>query len=371
MPHLYSTTIERECQALLASNTIESFRKHRSFRTSYEPLVLPTLNERQTAAWHDCASEVWITPDGEVSSTVSCHNRFCAVCSWRDARRKYAYTMRAMQELEPLNLQYLLLTVTVRNVTGCQLRQELDKLMQSINRMQSCRTWRRRVIGYIRSLETTYNVKEDTYHPHLHFILAVAPDYFTNPDLYLQTGEWREMWERSARLDYVSQVNIKPIKGDNIKGAVCEVSKYAVKLSSVIETGMFEPVQTIADAVRGRRLVAYGGQFKSLNKLLKEEDKAARTINRGVEGYVYKLVNGSYQLQEGGINHRERPIAPWVLEAVKDATRQYKRLEANELEAVAISMLDSLPDDATPDSLFKRIRTMGAKRAALAKASNG
>lgn len=348
MYHNYNTTNPAECQDLLASNTIEAFAHHRAYRDTYEPLIIPTLNERQARAWRDCASEVWVRPDGTVSSTISCHCRFCSICAWRDSRRKYSYTMRAMEQLQPLGLHYIFFTVTVRNCIRDDLRPMLDTLMQAVNRMQSTNTWRNRVVGYIRSMETTYNNDKtspnyNTYHPHIHYILAVPPDYYDNTALYLSAAQWRQLWERSARLDYTAQVKIESIKGEDIKAAVCEVSKYALKLSSVIETGDAEPTKTIADAVRGRRLVAYGGIYKDIQRQIKASDRAERDLNRDISGYVYKLKEDGYELVSPTPIQRERIPRQRVLDDIRTLEEAYRRKSTQDLEALAISLVDSPP----------------------------
>lgn len=367
----YYTTNQEECQELLASDTIQAFAKHRAYRDSYEPLILPTLNERQQQAWADCASEVWVRPDGTVSSTVSCHNRFCSVCAWRDARRKFSYTMRCMEQLQPLNLKYAFYTVTIRNCNGAELRPQLDNLMAAINRMQSTNTWRRRVVGYIRSLETTYNAAANSYHPHIHYILALPPDYYENPDLYLSGAEWRQLWQRSAKLDYIAQVKIEAIKGPDIKAAVCEVSKYALKLGSVMESGDVEPTQTIAAAVKGRRLVAYGGLYKDIQKQLKASDRAERELSGDISGYVYKLVNGSYELISPTVQQRSRPYSKATTEAIQSLTDVYRRTRnKQELESLAVALIDSPPDTKTAaEKLSHKIKAIAAAGAYNSKVS--
>lgn len=377
MYHSYYTTKPADCQELLTSNTIEAFARHRAYRDSYEPLITPTLNERQQQAWKDCASEVWVRPDGTVSSTVSCHNRFCSICAWRDARRKYSYTMRTMEQLQSLNLRYIFYTVTVRNCTASELRPQLDSLMAAINRMQSTNTWRRRVLGYIRSMEITYNSdidspNYDTYHPHIHYIIALPSDYYdTSSNLYLSAAEWRQLWQRSARLDYTAQVKVEAIQGSDIKSAVCEVSKYALKLSSVVELGEATPTQTIAAAVKGRRLVAYGGLYKDIQRHLKAADKAERELNGDVSGYVYRLVNGSYELISPIIQQRSRAYRKATLEATQSLTDIYNRTRTKqELEALATSLIDSPPETkSAAERLTHKIKVMAASAAYNGKAS--
>ena len=202
----YNITENDNCQEakeLLASNTLPEFKRHIEYRRKYQKLIYPTMNESQKALWDVCSTDIWVRKDGTVAALNSCRNRFCAICNWRAARKRYCYTYRAMEQLENQGkYAYLFLTMTIQNCQDWELKQTIGNIMEAVNRMQSTKTWRKRVKGYIRQTEITYNDKADSYHPHLHYIVAVPRDYFTSPDLYMQTWQWRELWEKSMRLDY-------------------------------------------------------------------------------------------------------------------------------------------------------------------------
>lgn len=323
---------------ILQSNTINAFKKHLTYRNKYQDLVRPTLNPNQLALWDTCSSDIWVRDDGTVAALNSCRNRFCAVCTWRAARRRYSYTIRAMRELESEGTYaYLFATMTLKNCKDWELPEYIDKLMTGINRMQSCRTWRNRVIGYIRQLEITYNNDKtspsyDTYHPHFHYILCVPRSYFTDSTLYLDTYEWRQMWERSLRLDYTTQYKLEAIRAwddQALIGQVCEISKYQLKLSSVVETGQAHPVQIIADAIKGRRMVAYGGIYREINQRLKQADKAA--VSETVEGthYHYSEEERDYVPTNTATFKREATerIPEWYLEGER-LRKQIRRVVA-------------------------------------------
>lgn len=283
---------------LLESNTLKEFKKHIAYREKYQKLIYPTMNESQKALWDICSTDIWVKKDGTVAALNSCRNRFCAICNWRAARKRYCYTYRAMKQLEYQGkYAYLFLTMTVRNCKDWELKQTLDNIMAAVNRMQSTKTWKARVKGYIRQTEITYNEKEDSYHPHLHYIVAVPKTYFTTPELYLQTWQWRELWEKSMRLDYYCQFKLETIKAWDERtmiGQVCEISKYQLKLSSVVEKGKSFPVQIIAQAIKGRRMVAYGGIYAEINKSIKKADK--ENIENILEGthYIWNAEKSDY-----------------------------------------------------------------------------
>ena len=383
MLYSYNNTNQPICQEeisevdeLLTANTLDAFRRHRRYREKYAELIYPTMNENQRILWDTCSTDIWVRNDGTVSALNSCRNRFCAVCNWRAARKRYSYTYRAMQELENEGeYAYLFATMTLKNCADWQLPEYIDMMMQGINRMQSTRTWRRRVLGYIRQLEITYNESADTYHPHYHYILCVPKSYFTDPDLYLDTAEWRKLWERSLRLDYTAQYDLQGVQAwdeNALIGQICEISKYQLKLSSVIESGQGFPVRVIADAIKGRRMVAYGGIYKIINLRLKNEDKAALTDK--IEGTHFHFNGNDYEvgtaqgatrpsyLSAGKLEHellRSRMKAaikaanegekqrhkdkPKIKPNKQEITLEERKTRFYEVESELIQMLDSPP----------------------------
>ena len=313
----------REKEELMQSNTLSAFKKHIAYREKYQNTIIPTLNENQKALWELCATNVWMRKDGTVASVNSCRNRFCAICNWRAARKRYCYTYRAMELIDAEGkYSYLFLTMTMRNCQDWELSKTLSDIMAAVNRMQSTRKWKKRVKGYIRQTEITYNDEKDTYHPHLHYIVAVPKEYFTDESLYMQTWEWRELWERSMRLDYYSQFKIDAIGGwseGRMVHEVCEISKYQIKLSSVVESGKRYPVQIISNAIRGRRMVAYGGIYAEINRQLRNADKENAEDEVKATLYEYDGNARDYeQRQEGNIR-------------MKQAENQYENSEAQKL----------------------------------------
>jgi hypothetical protein len=285
--HNEFTTSRAESQEEFANlDTLQSFLNHRAYRDEYEYQVIPNLTESQKERWDDCSTQLWVRLDNTVSAVNSCKNRMCAICNWRNARKKYSITYQAMQKIEIENdFNYLFLTLTVKNTSAEKLKSTVDDMMEGINRMQSCKRWKKTVRGYVRNMEITYNPNTSEYHPHLHYIIAVNRDYYSNEDIYLSTYDWREMWERSLRLDYVSIVHIETIqKGENLAHAVAEVSKYAVKMAKLVDQDQPEAVKVLMRTLRRRRLIAYGGIYKDITKSLKNAEKRENCYTGEPEG---------------------------------------------------------------------------------------
>ncbi len=92
---------------------------------------------------------------------------------------------------ETTRTAYILLTLTVRNCEANDLSSTLDAMLAGWERMTKTKPWKRVALGAFRALEITHNVDPksdsyDTFHPHIHAVIAVKPSYFTSRDYLSQ-----------------------------------------------------------------------------------------------------------------------------------------------------------------------------------------
>lgn len=124
--------------------------------------------------------------DLKLTSANFCKVRLCPMCSWRRSLKIFGQVSKVMDHVEEnYNYRYIFLTLTVRNCYGEDLRDTLDLMTKSFNKLSERKAFKQAVKGYFRSLEITYNKKDNTYHPHFHMILAVDNSYFTQSKIYL------------------------------------------------------------------------------------------------------------------------------------------------------------------------------------------
>lgn len=289
---------EKEIKELLDADLFKNFIERKDERERYEFQVLPWLTSGQAGAWRDCSSVIWIKDDGTVSAINSCKNRVCTICNWRNARKKFSI-MRQIFEIvdEQIHMEYLLVTCTIKNVKAEKLSQTLSDMMQAVNRMQSSRQWKKRVKAYVRNVEITYNKKRNDFHPHIHYIIGVPTDYYKNPDLYWKTYHWRSLWETSMKVDYNSQFDLEPIKrGTDLEHSLCEISKYAVKMTAAVKEKSPEVVHQLMLSMKRRRLIAYGGLFKEAFKAIRADRKNGADHDGRPEGtpYIYSEFDKRY-----------------------------------------------------------------------------
>ncbi|MGT2625547.1 protein rep [Streptococcus thoraltensis] len=204
-----------------------------------------------------------------------CKNKLCPMCNWRRSM-KYSYqTSRIVDEAikqEP-KARFLFLTLTVRNVKGEDLNVTLTSLTQSFDRLFRRVKVKKNLLGYLRSVEITYNEIEKTYHPHIHVLMMIRPSYFRSSDDYISQKEWGDMWSQSLKVNYFPIVDIRVVKQSyqGIEKAIVETAKYPVKPMNLDVTEK----QVVDDLYQGlyrKRQLGFGGLFKTIKKELELDD---------------------------------------------------------------------------------------------------
>lgn len=223
------------------------------------------------------------TETGEVTRRLDaanfCRDRLCPMCQWRKSLVTFSQLSAIMDRIdaERPGLVPVFLTLTMRNVASDGLADGVTHILKAWGTLTAKRTnpqFNAIMAGWFRALEITYNAKDRTWHPHIHAVLLMPPEYFTDPALYRDHAAWVAEWRKALRADYDPVVDIRTIKNDRAK-AVAEVSKYAVKPGEWIsddECVTDANVELLATVLRGRRLVAFGGLMMQARKALKQVD---------------------------------------------------------------------------------------------------
>lgn len=228
-----------------------------------------------------------------------CKARLCPMCNWRRSLKIAFQNKKIIQTVnEREKVQWVFLTLTVRNVEGDKLKNTMDQMTKAWNNFSRYAKFKKSIKGYFRALEVTRNWDKEsewygTYHPHFHVLLCVPNSYF-QAKYYVKQEEWTSMWQRAMKLDYTPIVHVAKVKPkkessdfvemeQEIKksiaeqNAIFEVSKYPVKDTDVIRGNKVTPenVQTVKDldkALAYKRLISYGGLLKEIHKELNLSD---------------------------------------------------------------------------------------------------
>lgn len=217
-----------------------------------------------------------------------CRDRLCPVCAWRLAIKRISEmipTVDRIAELYP-GSKAIHVVLTVKNCQLSDLRYVLDTITTGFTRIKKTALWKEYILGYMRSVEVSYNDETGEYHPHIHCICIVESNYIRQ----ISIGEWSELWQKAARLDYKPHVwathaykkqkphvaiedEIYPIEqSDEILGAakkaIIEATKYAMKPTSLVSIAQAGDIAAIARAVAGFRMISYGGCVKKIRREL-------------------------------------------------------------------------------------------------------
>lgn len=239
-------------------------------------------DERKFERIMNCATYLGFKQTEEVKKLKEanfCRVRLCPTCAWRRSLKVGGQMSKIMSAIQN-DYAFIHLVLTVRNVYGDQLREELDNLSKAWNRLIGYKDIKNVVKGYYRATEVSHNVEVksqwyNTYHPHFHCILAVNKSYFSGKT-YLKKSKWIELWKKAARLNYEPNVYVERIKSDTMGGAIAELSKYTTKYEDIILPERWkitkETVKVLDKALGSKRFIAMGGVFKDAHKRLNLDD---------------------------------------------------------------------------------------------------
>ncbi|MCO7174471.1 protein rep [[Clostridium] scindens] len=238
-----------------------------------------------------------------------CMDRLCNMCNWRRSLKIFVKLSKIIksQEIQDKKYNFLFLTLTLENVEPKDLHQGLNHIFYSFNKFLKNKRIKNINKGYFRALEITYNPISNTFHHHLHIVLAVNKTYFKKPDLYLKQTDFADIWQSSAGIDYTPIVHIQKFKSE--KG-IAEASKYSVKVDNkLLKNISIDNLKILRDELSNRRLVGMGGIIRDIAKKLKlnldsddkltdDFDDIKDDILLAILRYKFNIGFGKYELIE-------------------------------------------------------------------------
>lgn len=211
-----------------------------------------------------------------------CHMRLCPTCNWRRSIKLFSQVSEITEVLlrEKPSARFIFLTLTVKNPSATELSATLDKMNEGFKYLVDkhktfapAQKLKKNLLGYLKAVETTYNSKEDTYHIHIHCLLAVRGSYFSKG--YIKQKEYTEMWKKAMHLDYIPLVDVRVVKHSSAK-AIAEIAKYPTKTADILslsnENQAISALVTLHRTFHHRRLVTFGGIFRQIKARLKLDD---------------------------------------------------------------------------------------------------
>lgn len=215
--------------------------------------------------------------DNKLVAADFCRARLCPMCQWRRSVRLYHDTI-VMLDACPSDVSYIMITLTVRNCSADNLGGVISDMFHAWQRLTQRKRVRAAWLGWLRSLEITYNLSDNTWHPHIHAIVAVPRSYYSGR-LYISQSDYSLMWSDCMRVNYSCIIDVRRVRDSErgIAGAVAECCKYAVKPGAVVDYNDVdlsrELLGVLQSVLCGRRLVAYGGLFRQIRRKLALPDQ--------------------------------------------------------------------------------------------------
>jgi len=241
-----------------------------------------------------------------------CKQRLCSGCAWRSSVKAAQCVSAISARLAEEGSVMLMITLTVPNVPGSELRETIQHISRSWVRLLK----RKRYACWadnVRKLEITYSWKRDDYHPHIHVLVYVRPGYFKGKT-YISRAQLLEDWRAVTKQPEITQVDLRRCRDKGDSNGIVEVAKYTVKASDYNQSQ--EVFNTMYKALKHTRLMTYAGRCKELRDAyqrgeLSEYDQTEETK------YVYRVVYMWHLLADGRGVYVEDSVEPYDEDADK------------------------------------------------------
>lgn len=295
MSQLNNITRFQFCQDELQIQTLQKLIKHKKDHIEILDKLLQGKEYKSEfikQRMRECATFVTFA-DNMIVNANFCKDKFCPVCAWRRSLKNFAINSKAISHIvEKGDINFGLLTLTIKNISAEEVGKAIENMQYAIKKLTLQTKWKKHISGAIKTVEITYNPRTNAYHPHVHMIIAFKDGYFE--ETYITQREFGEMWEKALKSDYTPIVDIRTIKPkidkkgkESLAGAVAEVSKYPLKISSMLETVTGNDFFTIYEALEHKRLLSRSGIFKQALKELNiseeiELTEKAETIEEAI-----------------------------------------------------------------------------------------
>ena len=163
--------------------------------------------------WNSFHCSNSLMQDGKKITGKYCNNRWCSVCNRiRTAKLINGYLPTIKKEITAP----FFVTLTIPSVGGDELKATIRQMIVSFARIKDVFRHKRTELRGIRKIECTYNARENSYHPHFHFIIDGEP---AAAELI---NAWLKAYPEAKR---VAQ-DMRPAD----QGSIMELFKYTTKL---------------------------------------------------------------------------------------------------------------------------------------------
>ena len=223
-----------------------------------------------------------------VISRYGCKDRLCPGCQSSRSRKNFSELMGLYQHYQKTypGDRAAMLTLTIPNVSVTTLKEGITSLLLGFRKLSRRKPFEAAVRAWFRALEITHNRKTGLYHPHIHALLLLPPQYFDKQqNHYLKHQQWLKLWQQVMRRPDITHLDIRMLKAhpatntsqgssSGMNKAIAEIAKYATKPADIFvpKGGGFTVDERIifalAYSLKHRRLVAFSKLFQKFRREL-------------------------------------------------------------------------------------------------------
>ena len=231
-----------------------------------------------------------------------CKHALCPTAQLARQRRTYRRVAKALERYlrRKEGMVGIMLTTTMESCPSHELRYRTGQLIEACSRLMTFAPVKRAVAAYVRIIEFTRNAVTQLWHPHAHYCLVVPKSYLAKGSkTFIDHDGWGKLFRKALRCAYTPVVDVRVAKGVSSPlteaglKTLREIVKYTTKPGTLVywDSGMpyavgrqrpelyrkakgaplepmFNvPVMALADAVKGRRLVALSRNLEADEEL--------------------------------------------------------------------------------------------------------
>lgn len=276
----------------------------------------------------ECCDEAFLTDEGKFWRTNFCKDKWCPMCQWKKTRFIFHRVMEIVKDMQKV-YGFAFLTLTVPNVPGAELSYTLDRMKKAYRVFMGAygsKSGKARGFqafkGSMQAIEITYDQDTDTYHPHIHALVALPKAYFDrkrNHNIYVTKQQIWERWGecypgaqsvkwQSISTKYVDQEGMD--ETIDFPAAVAEIAKYPFKMADLYKMDqegnekIFEVFKTIQTALFRRPLYRFFGIMKTISaKITDKEEEIFHFIQLGERVSSFSAHRFQFPLSGSGRIH--------------------------------------------------------------------
>lgn len=258
------------------------------------------ITEKTVDRVYTCGSYVSLLADEALEKKklvfgIFCNNRFCPICEKMKSYNDFIALSTITKYLyEEKNRSFSFITLTIPNVEGFELSEQILKLNVAVNRFLKYKQVNKAFKGVIKRLEVTYNYKRNDFHPYIHLLVSVNKSYFRSR-FYIKHAYILNLWRRVTSNEKITQIDVKKLENkskNELSESLLRISKHMSNISNfdpkLYNLNNWEQFFYYVRGLKNKKFFSFSGEFKEAVKKFKDGE-LDKYLNQEVVDYIYLL----------------------------------------------------------------------------------